>query len=109
MGGPLSLVLLTRDQREESLVAVDAKTGETKELVHEKDAVFLNAGRPIWLRDGSGFLWASDRSGPLVLELHAPDGALVRTLTPSALGYHAVAGLDLKAKSVFVTAAAEPV
>jgi dipeptidyl-peptidase-4 len=107
---PLSLVVLSRDQRDLALLAVDAKTGKTRELVHEHDDVFLNVPDIFaWLRDGSAFLWASERGGAWQLELHTPDGKLVRVLTKPDLGLGKLAWIDPKKEYAIVSAAAETV
>ncbi len=106
-GGPLTLTLLTRDQRDMSLAKVDATTGASTELLHEHDDVFLNVQAPYWLRDGAGFLWESDRAGPLTLELHTPDGKLTNVV--AGKDYQDVLGVDLKKRSVFIRCGATPV
>jgi dipeptidyl-peptidase-4 len=107
---PLTVMVLSRDQRDLSLLAVDAKTGKSRELVHEHDDVFLNVPEIYdWLRDGSAFLWASERGGAWQLELHTPDGKLVRTLTKPELGLAKLAWVDPKKEYVIVSAAAETV
>jgi dipeptidyl-peptidase-4 len=79
---PLTLLVQTRDQRESALLAVDEATGATRPLLIERDESWVNLDRdlPRWLPDGSGFLWASERSGHRALELHRPDGSLDRTV-----------------------------
>jgi dipeptidyl-peptidase-4 len=79
---PLCLLVQTRDQREVALLAVDERTGVTRPLVVERDEAWINLERdlPRWLPDGSGLLWASERSGRRALELRHPDGALDREL-----------------------------
>jgi len=109
-GSPLTLVVSTRDQRDLSLAVVDEKTGATRELVHEHDDVFLNINNPYeWLRDGSGFLWGTERSGAWQLELRAVDGSSVRTLTELAFGFRDIKHVDLQNRRVIVTAAPEAV
>jgi dipeptidyl-peptidase-4 len=81
---PLTLLVQTRDQREQALLTVDPRTGTSKVLHVEKDEAWveLDHGLPRWLPDGSGFLMASERSGKPALELRRPDGALDRVLVP---------------------------
>lgn len=120
-GGPLAIEVMTRDQKDLALLAVDAKTGKSRELWREHDDVWLNL-RPEgcrkvidlacetahFLRDGS-FLWASERGGAWQLELHAPDGKLVRALTAPELGYRGLRHVDEAKRTVVVAAGAEPV
>ena len=110
-GGPLTVLLLTRDQKFLSLVEADVQTGKTHELLAEHDDAWLNVGyrNYEWLRDGSGFLWSSELAGVNQLELHAPDGAMVRTLTPGTLGFAGLKGIDLKRRMIYIAWAPEPV
>jgi dipeptidyl-peptidase-4 len=108
-GGPLSVLLLSRDQRDAALLAADVRTGKTTTLVAEHDDAWVAPSSPEWLADGSGFLWRSEAGGWAQLELRAPDGSLVRTLTPPELGFRSVLYVDRSAGSVIVAGAAEPV
>ncbi|HJZ87272.1 MAG TPA: DPP IV N-terminal domain-containing protein [Polyangia bacterium] len=107
---PLTLVVQTRDQRDLGLLAVDPKSGRTHELLHEHDDTWVSLNQDYeWLRDGSGFLWPSERGGAWQLELRAPDGKLVRTLTKPGFGFDGVRYVDLERRRVVVLAGAEPV
>jgi dipeptidyl-peptidase-4 len=82
---PLCVLVQNRAQQEESLLAVDANTGATRELLREKDAAWLNLDQkpmPVWMKDGGQFLWTTERTGTWQVELHSADGALVRAITP---------------------------
>jgi dipeptidyl-peptidase 4 len=109
-GGPLTILVQNRAQTEEALFAVDPKTGSAKPLLVERDAVWLNLDQsvPRWLRDGSGFLWSSERSGTFQLELRGPDGALVRTLSAPSVGYRKLVGVDDARKLAYVVGGDEP-
>jgi dipeptidyl-peptidase-4 len=114
--GKLSLVLLTRLQTQEVLVSVDPATGATKTLLTEDDPAWLNLDPqhglglaaaktlPLWLSDGSGFLWAAERGGVWRLELHGADGKLDHAVTPPGLPFDGLDDLDEAAGSVVVTA-----
>src|SRR5262249_21374957 len=115
---PLTISVMTRDQKDLALLAVDPRGGKSHELLHEHDDVWVNLWRSRtggggdhyqWLRDGSGFLWSTERNGAVQLELHAPDGKLVRALTEPGFGFKGVRHVDLAARSLVVLAAAEPV
>jgi dipeptidyl-peptidase-4 len=83
---PLCLVLQNRQQQEELVLAADAKTGATRELLRETDAAWLNLDHkpmPLWFKDGRQFLWTTERNGAWQAELHAADGALIRPVTPT--------------------------
>ena len=94
-GGPLTLLLLSRDQKDALLVAADPHTGKTRELLREHDDAWLNVEHDAeWLRDGAGLLWATERSGSWQLELRGPDGALVRALTAPDFGFAGVVAVQ---------------
>jgi len=102
-GGPPVMIVLTRDQKDEALLAADPLTGRTRELIREHDDAWINAEHEFqWLRDGTGFLWASERSGSWQLEFRAPDGALLRTLTPPGFGFDRAVHVDLAEREVVV-------
>ena len=93
--GPLTALVMNREQTDLALLAIDPATGSTKQLLTEHDDTWLNVdvGAPSWLEDGSGFLWMTEARGAWTLELHAPDGALVRPLTSPELGLRALVGV----------------
>jgi dipeptidyl-peptidase 4 len=93
--GPLTAVVLDREQTEAVVLAFDA-AGTATPLLTERDEAWINvnAGAPRWLEDGSGFLWASEAKGDWVLQLRAPDGALVRELNTPELGLRNLVGFD---------------
>jgi dipeptidyl-peptidase-4 len=93
---PLSILVQTRDQREQALLAVDPRTGATRPLLVERDEAWveLDDQLPRWLPDGTGFLWVSERSGRRELELHRADGSLERVVFPGSDGFHALVDLS---------------
>jgi dipeptidyl-peptidase-4 len=101
---PLAILVQTRDQREAVLLAVDESTGVTRPLVVETDPAWVNLDRdlPHWLPDGSGLLWASERSGHRALELHAPDGAFVRELVGGGDGFLSLVNVAGDARTLHV-------
>jgi len=94
---PLSIYVMTRNQREAKLMTVDPMNGATRDLVVEEDDAWINVPRfsrtPSWLPDGSAFLWTTERRGDTQLDLRDRTGALTRTLTP--LGFHLETLLDV--------------
>jgi dipeptidyl-peptidase-4 len=104
--GALTIVVQDRAQQDELVLAVDPKSGATRQLLRERDAAWLNLDQdmPRWLPDGSGFLWTTERGGAWQLELRAPDGALVRALTAPDLGYLELGGFDRERNAVWVRA-----
>jgi dipeptidyl-peptidase 4 len=104
-GGPLTLVVENRALTEEEIFAADAATGTSKLLWTERDAAWLElpeADFPRWLPDGSGFLWASERSGLWQLERHARDGKLTGAITPKGFLFDHLADVDIKSASAVV-------
>jgi dipeptidyl-peptidase-4 len=108
-GTPLTALMINRDQTDLALVTLDPATGTATTLLTEHDDAWLNLGigAPRWLDDGSGFLWMTEASGHWVLELHAPDGALVRALTTPEFGLRHLHGID--DQGAIVTASATPI
>jgi dipeptidyl-peptidase-4 len=105
---PLTLLVQTRDQREEVLLAVDAGSGRTRELLRETDPAWLNLQprMPWWLEGGREFLWMSEADGEWRLSLHGADGARRRVLNPGhAFRLRGVLFVDERRKTVVVTGA----
>lgn len=107
--GPLTLVVLEREQYEQAVLAVDLAAGELRPrtLLVERDAAWVNLphGAPQWLEDGSGFLWLTEARGDWTLEHHDASGAHLRSLTAPSLGLRALVGLDGRGGAVVVAAA----
>ncbi len=86
--GPLSLVVLSREQQDLQLLAFE--NGKLRTLVTEHDDAWINVpsprggfgyapGTPLWLADGSGFVWAHEAEEDWQLENRDRDGKLVGT------------------------------
>ena len=115
--GPLSIVVLSREQQDLALIAFDG-SGSSRTLLTEHDDAWINVpssrlgmgyapGAPLWLPDGTGFLWATEsREDAWTLEHRAPDGKLVRVLTQAGLGLRDLIGLD--GNAAIVEASADP-
>jgi dipeptidyl-peptidase-4 len=105
---PLTLVVLTREQRDLEVLAADPKTGKTTRLLaeHDDDWLNLDPSVPRWLPDGSGFLWSSEKTGRRVLELRDRAGGLRTALTGAAEGYEALDDTD--GKSAWFSGAPDP-
>jgi len=111
--GPLSILVMNRAQTEERLYSVDPATGATKLVLAEQDKAWLelapDAGNgrspsifPRWLDNGSGFLWATERSGQWQIELHKPDGSLAHKVTPDGFRIGGLADIDEKRGEIVV-------
>ena len=109
-GGPLSLVVLDRAQRELALLAADPATGATRVLLTEQDAAWVNLvqGYPLWKEDGSGFFWLSERTGWPEVELHRPDGSQAAVWVKGSAGLARLVGYDQRRRWLWFTGGPEP-
>ncbi len=109
-GGPLSILVQNRAQQEEVLLAVDALSGATRELLTERDEAWLNLKQdfPHWLEDGSGFLWHTERNGGSEIELRGPKGEKLKTWVKPSAGFGSFAGFDLKTRTLYFTGSPNP-
>lgn len=93
-----TLAVQVEDRRQSRLdvLRVDVTTGDVSPLLTETSDVWINlhhALRP--LRDGTMFLWASEREGFMHLEVRSSaDGSLIRTLTDGDWMVTAVRAVD---------------
>jgi dipeptidyl-peptidase-4 len=108
--GGLILVVQSRSQQDLALLKADPATGKTTQLLTEHDDTWINLDQqmPIWLEDGSGFLWTSERDGAWQLELRTPQGRLRRVLISPEYRYRGLVGLDLERRLVYFTASLNP-
>jgi dipeptidyl-peptidase-4 len=108
--GPLCLLVLNRAQTELALLAVDERTATTRVLAQAHDAAWVDVpvGAPVWLEDGSGFLWMTEAASGWTLELRAASGVLVRTLTEPQFGLRSIAGVTPDGSAAIVLAAEDP-
>lgn len=107
---PLTVTVQNRRQTVLRVLTVDPNSGETRTLIEEQDAAWINLDQqtPRWLPGGSAFLWTTERNGGWQLELRDRAGALMRTLNPVELGYRSMAWLDARRRQVWVYAGADP-
>ncbi len=108
--GPPTILVQDREQQRASLRTIDPATGATTELLVEEDAAWLNLDQtvPRWIRDGSQFLWSTERDGRFALELRLADGSRVRALSTGELDYRSLAGVDEEAGLAWIHASEEP-
>lgn len=116
-GGPLTLVVMSREQHDLEVLAAEPQGTSavaTRRLVTEHDDAWINLDQslPRWLKDGSGFLWSTEREGVRRLELHGADGRLTKVLRVTDSGaeaeFSALLSIDDKAHQAYVIASAEP-
>jgi dipeptidyl-peptidase-4 len=122
--GPLSIVVLSREQTDLALIAFDA-TGEPRTLLTEHNDAWINlpetssaniassrsgmgygSGSPLWLADGT-FLWMTESHGDRwAIDLHGPDGKVLRSIAKPELGVRDLIGVD--GKDILVEASSDP-
>lgn len=95
--GPLTVVVMNREQTELAVLACDPERGATRTLLVERDPVWLNLEPtvPRWIEGGRAFLWIAERddSGPW-LERRGANGEDQGRLTPAGLRVHELRGVD---------------
>ncbi len=95
---------LNRDQTLLDLLLADPSTGETRTLLTEKDAAWVNIRDDLhFLSDGS-FLWTTERDGWRHLELRAADGSVKRHLTSGPWQIEDLFGVDAAEEHAFIQA-----
>jgi dipeptidyl-peptidase-4 len=108
-GAPLTLELLSRDQKDLALVSADPRSGRTRELLREHDDAWVESVRDYhWLAGGRGFLWSTEAGGEWQLELRKADGAVLRTLTPLDFGYAGLQHVDERTGVAVVARSPDP-
>jgi len=106
---PLTLLVQDRTQTEEALLRVSV-SGATETLLVEKDEAWLNLDQrmPLWLGDGSAFLWTTERNGAWRLELRDPRGALLRAVTAPDFSLREVVSVSPEDRTVVVSGGDDP-
>jgi dipeptidyl-peptidase-4 len=107
---PLTVLVQSRDQREELLFTADPATGHTQPLLEEKDDAWVHLDQhfPAWLEDGSGFFWRTERNGGPEIELRAPTGEKKATWVPPSAGWESWVGFDARSRTLYFTGSADP-
>jgi dipeptidyl-peptidase-4 len=106
-GAPPTLVVMNRAQTEARVLAVDPRTGKTRQLLAVTDPAWVNvADGPLWLPDGSRFLWSTEQGGDWVIEQRLADGTLEHTF--GFPGFDGDFQLDAEAGELWATGSANP-
>lgn len=105
-GAPPTLVVMNRAQTDARVLAVDPKTGKTRQLLAETDPAWVNTSDLIWLPDGSRFLWATQKSGEWQLEQRLADGTVEHTF--GFPGFDGDFQLDAEAGEIWATGSTNP-
>ncbi len=109
-GAPLTLLVQSRLQEDEVLLAANPTSGATTELLREHDDAWINLDQsvPQWIANGQQLLWSTEREGSWQLELRGADGSLLRALTPPGFGYRELLAVDEAHGEAWVRASEEP-
>jgi len=104
----------SRDQKTLTLLAADASSGTTSELLQEHSGAWVELNDElVFLEQSQQFIWASSRTGFRHLYLYENDGRLVRRLTSGAWGVigngftPALKGIDEKDGLIYFMANAD--
>lgn len=103
-GSGLLVQRQNRNQRTLDLIHVDLDSRKSKVILSETADTYINLHFDLRvLRDGSGFIWSSERSGYRHLEYRAMDGTLIRDITSGDWAVEAVERIDEERGLVFFT------
>jgi len=95
-GGKLCLTWMNRHQNDQKLLLADPATGECSVLLEEKNKYYLDLQDVIFLKDGSGFVMQSEKSGFNHLYLHDMQGKQVAAITNGNWDVTGFYGVDEK-------------
>lgn len=92
----LTLVVQDRLQHTQQVLLADPKTGETHGIHSATDDAWLNIDQsvPLWLKDGSAFLWTTDQDDGKQLELIPAAGGPPRILIAAKEGFAGLLDLN---------------
>jgi len=106
-GGQLCITRMNRHQNNLRLLLADPATGACNTLLDESGKYYLDLQEPVFLSDGSGFLWQSEKSGFNHLYRYDMQGRQQTALTRGDWDVTGFYGLDEKNGQVFYQAAAK--
>jgi dipeptidyl-peptidase 4 len=105
---------LNRSQNESDIMLCNAKTGESKSIYNEKDAAWIDIisswdekykmGGWDWLKNGTEFLWASEKDGWRHLYKISRDGKNQTLITPGNYDVMEISQIDEKNNQVYFMA-----
>ncbi len=105
--GSRELVLqrMNRLQNTDRVMLADARTGEVRTILTEKDSAWVDVVDDLsWLHGGRDFLWVSERDGWRHLYLVSRDGKSVKLLTPGDYDVIDIAAVDEPGGQIYVVA-----
>ena len=97
---------LNRLQNTDQLMIGDAKTGDVKTILTEKDDAWVDVLMPKmrWLEAGKSFLWLSERDGWRHIYKYARDGSAIELLTPGDFDVDDIQSVDEAGGWIYYTA-----
>lgn len=97
-----SFQVQTRNQQHLALNIVDVETFKVRNVLNEYAETWINLHEDLYfLKDGSGFIWASERTGFKHLYLFSMDGEMRYQLTKGDWVVTSLDSVDEKAEKVF--------
>ena len=100
----LAVERLNRDQTELDLLGCDPASGACTTLASQASAIWVNIPNEFHFFADGGFLWSSEESGWNRLQRHAPDGAVIATISPEEFAVTALDAVDEASGVAIVTA-----
>jgi len=96
--------VLNRDQDDMKIFSANPETGEKKLVYNDKQKAWIEWYEDIYvMKDGSGFILRSDKSGWMNLYYFDPDGKLISRITDVEWRVHGVEMVDEEAGVVYFT------
>ncbi len=93
----LSVERLNRQQNHREILHVDARTGNTKQILSEKSNTYVDVNfcnDLYYLKDGKHFIYSSEESGFKHFYLYKLSGKLVRAITSGKFEAETLIGID---------------
>jgi dipeptidyl-peptidase-4 len=85
---------LNRHQNRLDLMLADVRSGESRVIMTDEDAAWVDARDPRWIEDGEQFVFRSEREGYAQLYLYQRDGRLIRKVTDGDWDVLSLYGVD---------------
>ncbi|MCB0534551.1 MAG: S9 family peptidase [Lewinellaceae bacterium] len=105
--GRLCLTRLNRHQNHLTLLLADPATGACTRMLEESSDYYLDLQEPVFLADGSGFIWQSEKSGFMHLYRYDMEGQEKAALTRGEWEVTDFYGVDAKNGLAYFQAAVE--
>ena len=105
--GNLCVTHMNRHQNQLRLLVADPATGACSSLLEETSTYYLDLREPVFLSDGSGFIWQSEKSGFNHLYRYDMHGRQTAALTRGDWDVTGFYGIDEQTGLVYFQAAAK--